>query len=70
MNLSLIKDEKTKLTQEFHKLVPMAKIEQEEVIVTLLHLLKSKVNVLEFNYGINVLTVHFFFFFYLLFQFI
>lgn len=50
MNLSLVKNEKTKLTKQFFKLVPMAEIEQEEVFFTLLHLLKSKVNfILEFS---------------------
>lgn len=50
VNLLLVKNERTKLTQEFLKLVPMAEIEQE-VFLTLLHLLKSKVKfILEFSY--------------------
>lgn len=39
----MIQNEKTKLAQEFHKLVPVSEIEQQEVFVTLLHLLESKV---------------------------
>jgi len=50
VNLSLIKNEKTKLAQEFLKLVPMIEIEQKEICVSLLHLLESKVgHVLNFN---------------------
>lgn len=43
MNLSLVKNEKTKLAQEFLKLVPMIEVEQQEICVSLLHLLESKV---------------------------
>lgn len=43
VNLSLIKNEKIKLVQEFFKLVPMTEVEQQEIILTLLRLLKSKV---------------------------
>jgi len=43
VNLSLIKNEKTKLAQEFLKLVPMIEIEQQEICISLLHLLESKV---------------------------
>jgi len=43
VNLSLVKNEKTKLAQEFLKLVPMIEIEQQEICISLLHLLESKV---------------------------
>ena len=43
MNLSLVKNEKTKLAQEFLKLVPMNEIEQQEICASLLHILESKV---------------------------
>jgi len=43
VNLSLVKNEKTKLAQEFLKLVPMIEVEQQEICVSLLHLLESKV---------------------------
>lgn len=42
VNLSLVKNERTKLAQEFLKLVPMSEMEQQEICVTLLHLLESK----------------------------
>lgn len=44
VNLSLIKNERTKLAQEFLKLVPMIEMEQQEICVTLLNLLESKVS--------------------------
>lgn len=43
VNLSLVKNEKNKLAQEFLKLVPIIEIEQQEICVSLLHLLESKV---------------------------
>lgn len=43
VNLSLVKNEKTKLAQEFLKLVPMIEVEQQEICVSLLNLLESKV---------------------------
>jgi len=50
VNLSLVKNEKTNLAQEFLKLVPMIEIEQQEICISLLHLLESKVGlVLKFK---------------------
>lgn len=43
VNLALVKNERTRLAQEFQKLVPMTEMEQQEICVTLLHLLESKV---------------------------
>lgn len=43
VNLSLIKNEKIKLAQEFFKLVPMTEVEQQEIFLTLQRLLESKV---------------------------
>lgn len=43
MNLSLIKNEKIKLAQEFFKLVPMTEVEQQDIFLTLQRLLESKV---------------------------
>jgi len=57
VNLSLVKNEKTKLAQEFLKLVPMIEIEQQEICVSLLHLLESKVG-LVLNFKLIILNVY------------
>lgn len=43
VNLSLHKNERTRLVKEFLKLVPMTEMEQQEIFVTLLRLLESRV---------------------------
>jgi len=58
VNLSLVKNEKTKLAQEFLKLVPMIEIEQQEICVSLLHLLESKVGFVFLKFKLITLNVY------------